>query len=260
MDYLISVIIPCYNSIKTIEKCVYSIFTQNFSVFEIICVDDGSTDGTFEKLLVLKNECPNNIKFHIIQQQNSGPSLARNNGIKKSSGNFIAFLDSDDYWLNNKIFSDVKFLRENSNVKLICSDDLKISTKQIKFDELLYSNIIITSSVVVERNCIYENLFDEMQKYSEDYKAWLKIVYYNEAYVISPRMVYSVDSLKSGSKNFIRNGLSSKLLKMELNELNNFYEFYKDGLISFGKLSIIIVYSLLKYSRRLLILAFSKVK
>jgi len=91
-DTKFSVIIPCYNSSKTIEKTLDSIFSQHYSNFEVIVINDGSSDDT---LNILKQQ-ENRIK--IINQKNSGVSTARNKGVNHASGDWIAFCDSDDTW------------------------------------------------------------------------------------------------------------------------------------------------------------------
>ncbi|WP_426355796.1 glycosyltransferase [Latilactobacillus sakei] len=91
---LISIVIPCYNVEKYIEKCIYSIIGQDYNNFEIILVDDGSTDETLE-LITKLSYLDDRIK--VIHQDNKGRSIARNKGIALSKGEYITFVDSDDY-------------------------------------------------------------------------------------------------------------------------------------------------------------------
>lgn len=93
---LISVIIPVYNSIKYLEKCLNSIRYQTYNNFEVICVNDGSKDGSSG---VLKWFCENDSRFRIIKQQNSGVSSARNRGLEEAKGEYISFIDADDWAL-----------------------------------------------------------------------------------------------------------------------------------------------------------------
>ena len=92
----ISVVIPVYNTEKYIEKCICSVIGQSFNDIEIICINDGSTDGSFE-ILKKYEEKDNRIKIH--SQQNKGVSAARNAGIRLSQGEYLYFLDSDDFLL-----------------------------------------------------------------------------------------------------------------------------------------------------------------
>lgn len=94
---LISVILPTYNRKRFLAGAFKSLASQQYKNWELIIVDDGSTDGSIELLTQLKDSVVNPVK--IIQQENSGPAVARNRGIVEASSDFIAFFDSDDYWL-----------------------------------------------------------------------------------------------------------------------------------------------------------------
>lgn len=92
----ISIIIPCYNVEKYVEKCIKSIMNQTYSELEVIVIDDKSTDGTYDVLLKLKKEY--NDRFILLQnEKNSGLAYTRNFGVKKATGKYIGFIDSDDY-------------------------------------------------------------------------------------------------------------------------------------------------------------------
>lgn len=90
---LISVIIPVYNSKDFLEECLNSVTLQTYTNLEIICINDGSTDGSEE---ILKDFQQKDKRIIILEQQNLGASVARNNGIKTAKGEFISFVDSDD--------------------------------------------------------------------------------------------------------------------------------------------------------------------
>ena len=94
MNALVSIITPSYNSAKFIAETIYSVQNQTYPNWEMIIVDDGSSDDTEDVVLsIIEND--NRIQFHKLSQ-NSGPAVARNTGIEKAKGNYIAFLDSDD--------------------------------------------------------------------------------------------------------------------------------------------------------------------
>ena len=97
----ISVVIPVYNASKYIQKCVDSILVQSLHDIEIICIDDGSTDGTSE---ILEKIAKKDSRIKIIKQKNSGASSARNNGIRQAKGEYILFVDSDDFIIGNYAF------------------------------------------------------------------------------------------------------------------------------------------------------------
>ncbi len=111
----ISVIIPAYNREKTIERCIDSVLSQTYPVDEIIVVDDGSTDDTVKRV-----ENINNGIIRILEQNHKGAQAARNLGIKAAKGDYIAFLDSDDEWLPNKLEVQVPYLRGRKDIVVYC--------------------------------------------------------------------------------------------------------------------------------------------
>jgi len=122
---LISVVIPAYNRAKTIEKCVQSILDQTYQNFEIIVVDDCSTDNTCDVVLSMKDYRIRLLKL----DKNSGAQVARNKGIIEAKGDWIAFLDSDDFWLANKLELQIQEL-----AKLEFRSDVVIHTNCYCFD------------------------------------------------------------------------------------------------------------------------------
>ena len=114
----ISIIIPVYNTQEYLKRCLNSIINQSYKVsYEIICIDDGSTDKSVDILNQYKSKYPDN--FKILYQKHSGQAEARNLGIKSAAGNFIMFIDSDDFIAEN-------LLKE-------CSNKLKIYILSIPF-------------------------------------------------------------------------------------------------------------------------------
>jgi glycosyltransferase involved in cell wall biosynthesis len=118
---LISVVIPMYNRKNTIDCCLNSVLNQSYENLEIILIDDCSTDGTVEHI---RNTYTDK-RINIIQlKKNSGAQKARNEGIKNANGEWVAFLDSDDEWLPQKIEKQVKILEENNfNPYLVIHSD-----------------------------------------------------------------------------------------------------------------------------------------
>lgn len=117
---IISVIIPVYNSEKYISKCLDSVIAQTYSRWEIICIDDGSTDKSSEIICDYQKRYEN---INLIVQSNAGPGVARNEGIKKAKGEYIVFLDSDDYISPNYF----KYLVEKADK----SDVIFINVRQV---------------------------------------------------------------------------------------------------------------------------------
>jgi glycosyltransferase involved in cell wall biosynthesis len=184
-----SVIIPTYNRLDNLKIALNSVLKQTYQEFEIIIVDDGSKDKTQEYIESLKN---NKIKY--IWQENSGlPSVARNNGIKLATNEWISFLDSDDFWEKDKLeFVKNEILNnqkenlvaighwENLLVNGIKKNILKhgIESDNI-YEELLFKgNVYSTSAMTVRKN-----ILDKLDGYNisakyyivEDYELWLRV-------------------------------------------------------------------------------------
>lgn len=111
----ISVVIPAYNRESTIEKCLKSVINQTYPPYEIIVVDDGSADNTIQKAAELNCE-----KVRILKQNHKGAQAARNYGIRAAKGDYIAFLDSDDEWLPDKLEIQVPYLDGRKDVVVYC--------------------------------------------------------------------------------------------------------------------------------------------
>jgi glycosyltransferase involved in cell wall biosynthesis len=193
----VSVVIPTYNRAGLIGKPIRSVLAQSYQDFEIVVVDDCSTDNT-EKVLESFNDP--RIRY-IRHQQNSGAAIARNTGINNSTSPYIAFLDSDDEWLPEKLAkqlnlfqqcgSDVGFIytgfaavNESNQVQRVMSSSYRGSLH----DRLLYSNFIGTpSTVMVKRNYLQQvKGFDpDMPSFIEDWDLWLRLSEHCQFEVIS---------------------------------------------------------------------------
>lgn len=113
----VTCIIPAYNALRFINETIESVLAQTVPAAEIIVVDDGSTDGTLDAIAQYGD------KIRSLTQPNAGPAAARNNGVRNSSGEFIAFLDADDMWTSNKI--ETQLARFSANPELqVCFADL----------------------------------------------------------------------------------------------------------------------------------------
>ena len=189
-SFFISVIIPTFNREKTILRALDSVIKQNGCIsFDVWIIDDGSTDKTKE---IISNYVKENFlenKIHYIYQENSGVSSARNLGIEKSAGQWLAFLDSDDEWLEDKLIKQVSFMRENSEYELIHGDEIWIRNgvrvNQMKkhkkeggdiFIRSLELCLISPSAVMIKRDLLRDhNNFSAEMTVCEDYDLWLKI-------------------------------------------------------------------------------------
>ena len=181
----VSVIIPTYNSAQFIAEALESVFVQTYKDYEVIVVDDGSTDNTKE---VLK---PYMSKIRYIYKENGGAASARNVGIKNARGEYIAFLDSDDLWLPEKLEKQMGYFEEHPQVDMVFANCVRFSEevsntrndiRQLVSDDMFVNiwwyNIIPTSTVIVKRECFKKvGFFDESRELetTEDKEMWLRI-------------------------------------------------------------------------------------
>lgn len=130
----VSIIIPIFNPGEYFKKCLDSVVNQTLKEIEIICIDDGSDDGSLD---ILESYAKNDSRFNILHQQNSGAGAARNKGIENSNGEFILFLDSDD-WIENDICEKLYNHASNLDVDLVLFDVIwyfKNSNEMISYFE-----------------------------------------------------------------------------------------------------------------------------
>ena len=116
MDYFISIIIPIYNIEKYVEQCVNSVLEQSYKKFEVLLIDDGSKDKSGEICDIL---CGLDDRVRVIHKKNGGLSSARNEGIINSKGDYIIFMDGDDYWDDSDFLHDIVNGLNKSNADLI---------------------------------------------------------------------------------------------------------------------------------------------
>ncbi|MEO5917533.1 MAG: glycosyltransferase family 2 protein [Luteolibacter sp.] len=189
---MVSVIIPTYNRIGTIRQAVESVLAQTYPDIEIVIADDGSTDGTCESLESYGD------KIRIVKQPNRGPSAARNLGVKESSGEILAFLDSDDLWLPEKIERQMEVLEAGGKSVpcCICNATLEsepgktmtsfeaaeINCKSeagyiLNLSQLLATRFVLFNQVVVVRREVFERIggFNEDLWLLEDHDLALRL-------------------------------------------------------------------------------------
>ena len=184
---LVSVIIPTYNRAALLERAIKSVCTQTYTNWELLLVDDASNDGTTKLLENLISE-DSRIKYFRPWESNMGVSCARNYGIKSSRGALIAFLDSDDEWLEGKLEKQLK-LYNRDPYRLCHSNEIwvrrGVRVNQMKkheksggyiYDKCLALCCISPSAAVVERQVFEEiGVFDESLLVCEDYDLWLRV-------------------------------------------------------------------------------------
>ncbi len=193
MQPTISTIIPTYNNASFIAEAISSVLAQTYPVHEIIVVDDGSIDDT--ETIVQKLQSASSIRIHYIKKENGGPNSARNLGLSKATGEFVAFLDADDRWGPAKLAQQIELFTKNpelglvyGNYKIIGTDGtdrpdiptvpLNPEVQGYAFEKLLPGNLILGSaSNVLIKKSVFDTvgLFDESLRVGEDWDMWLRI-------------------------------------------------------------------------------------
>ena len=205
---IVSVIIPTYNRAHLIGRAIKSVLNQTYQDFEIIVVDDGSTDNTGEIIRGFKDK---RVKYIKKYKENKGSSVARNIGIKVARGKYIALLDSDDEWLPEKLDKQIKVLQsESPEVGVVYSNLLYIDENgknMSKFrnpkkegyiyEDLLGKNYVGTdSTLLIRKECFNRvGLFDDLLNTQQDWDMWIRIAkYYRFALIKVPLVKYRLHS------------------------------------------------------------------
>lgn len=211
MNSLISVIMPAYNSSKYVKEAIKSVLEQTYKNIELIIIDDASSDETVS--IVRKMKLIDNRITLYVNKQNEGVSYSRNRGIKKASGEWVAFLDSDDFWHKEKLEIQLKYAEEK-NLNFIFTgvsyidekgNGLKSTfqvPKKVSYGQLLKQNVIACSSVLIKK--VYMEKYKmENDKTHEDFGSWLRILK-EETYaygINKPLLIYRISAnSKSGNK------------------------------------------------------------
>ena len=183
----VSIIIPVYNAAPYIGETLESVFRQTFTDYEVIVVDDGSQD----KAELVAALAPFRERIVYLSQENRGAAAARNTGIRRARGRFIAFLDADDLWEPEFLQQQINFVEEGQydfayTDALICGDtdfagrtfmDIAPSTGEVNFESLMAGKCnVISSSVVVRRESVIEaGSFDEGLRNAHDFDLWIRL-------------------------------------------------------------------------------------
>lgn len=180
---MVSIIMPNYNGDANLEKSIRSVLNQSFTNFELIIIDDNSTDNSLKVINHFLNS-DKRIKL-LVNEENIGPSLSRNKGVNFSRGKYIAFLDSDDLWEKSKLEIQVNFMESNeikfsytSYVKFDHNDLIRTVHARLKINEkmLLRKNYLGTSSVMINKEFFGEMIEFKDLKRAEDYELWLRLI------------------------------------------------------------------------------------
>ena len=196
---VVSIICPTYNSVMYLADTIESIINQTYSNWELLITDDCSTDITWQLLQEYANKDKRIKVFQLTK--NSGPGIARNNSIQHSTGRFIAFCDSDDQWLQNKLEKQINFMLEKdcalsfSSYKII--DEVGIpqgyvqAKTMVDYSTMLKNNYIGCLTAIYDTNKIGKLLLEDIRK-RQDWALWLSILKKTDkAYgIIDPLAIY----------------------------------------------------------------------
>jgi len=226
-----SVIIPTYNRAQLVGRAIRSVLNQTHQDFELIVIDDASTDITKD---VIKGFKDSRIRY-IRLKSNRGAYAARNIGLRVAKGEFVAFLDDDDEWLAEKLETQLRLFRSNPRVKLVHVSALDIFPngemlprisvfKGHCYEKLLVQDDIITSSVIVYKECFDKvGYFEEELRLYGDWDMWIRLSkHYNFGLIKRPlvrTMIHQGSLQRSGVARDMR--YREMVIKRHLDEIEN---------------------------------------
>ncbi|MDR1001422.1 MAG: glycosyltransferase [Clostridiales bacterium] len=181
----VSVVMPAYNAERTIEESIRSVSAQTYTEWELIVIDDCSTDGTDATVMRLSGADPR-VKYYR-NGQNSGVAYSRNKGVNLANSEYIAFLDSDDKFSSNKLERQMAFMKiHNAQISYTASAFIDSEGNPFRYIlpavgwltyyKLLKRNLMSCSSVMVKRDLIVKYPFTNRKNTHEDFVSWLYIV------------------------------------------------------------------------------------
>jgi len=244
---LVSIITPSFNSAKFIKECIDSVLSQTYKNWEMIIVDDVSSDNSNE---IIEEYIKKDNRIRLIKlEKNSGPAVTRNRAIKEAQGRYIAFLDADDIWMSQKLEKQLQFMKDNNitfsyteYVKI--NDDSKVISevierpKKVNYKKMLNSNYIPCLTAIYDTQILGKVYMPNILK-RQDYGLWLKILKkVDYAYALNESLAkYRIHSSSISSNKIVAAIYVWKLFR-EVERLNIFqatYYFINYMIISFIK-------------------------
>ena len=256
MNPQVSVILNCYNSEKYVSQAIESVLNQSYANWELICFDNNSNDNTVN----LIKSYNNTRVFIYINEVNENLSIARNKAISKANGDLIAFLDSDDIWLPQKLYEQVQIFKAKPNLGLVYNDayyfrdEVEIHMQLYKyrknyvgncFDKLLVDYFLCISTCMVNKKSLISKQieFDNILNVCEDLDYFLKIsLFFEIGYVNQPlvkyrvhnnSMTYNQTKLFIIEREIIRNNLESDKFIVQSHKKSIEYFKYLNNIANF---------------------------
>lgn len=247
-----SVIIPTYNAEQTIARAIDSVLAQTYEHYEIIVIDDASTDGTAN---LVQTKYGDRITF-IQKVTNTGSSGTRNAGMEVANGDYIAFLDADDTWHPDKLLLVDTILEANPGIMFFyhpyTMDNISkkklpenIMLYKLPFVKLLPANVIATSCAIIKNDPRFR--FEVSMRYTEDYDLWLRIGYKHKIYFINIPLTQIYRPFLSGG------GISSNKWKMRKGEMRAYSRLTRSNPLFILLLPFLLLSSMGKYLAKLVI-------
>lgn len=246
----ISIVIPAYNAANSLKKAIDSCMQQTLKPYQIIVVNDASTDDT-DNLATEYNEV-----LVITLNENSGPSKARNTGWNAATGDIVAFLDADDSWKENKLELISEIFANNDNVQLLghaydvvghtMNRKQNNNIQQKSYASILLKNPFQPSCMAIRREMPLR--FDETYRYCEDHELAIRIAFKQYGCYW-----YDVRLTVLGRPQLSKGGASGNKWKMRIGELKLYTSIYKHNLLFIPFIPLLWLYSLCKMAYRLLL-------
>jgi len=240
MHPLISVIIAAYNADKYIKEAIDSVLNQTYKNFELIVIDDGSTDKTAQIAKSYKG------KLKYVYKENGGVSTARNTGIKLAQGEFVAFLDADDVWIENKLHDQVEHLNKNEDLAMIFTNMIIIdesgenvlghfnSKESIPYDGFIFEYflkkpVLYPSTLLIKKNVFEEiGYFNEKLKSCDDTDLFFRAFQYVQVGLVEKELVRYREVENSLSRSMRSHECHITMLSEFLDNNPNILEKYED--------------------------------
>ena len=238
LDIRFSVVIPLYNKEKYIRRTLQSVLSQSYPFFEIIVVDDGSSDGSVAIVKSLKDD-----RIRLVEQSNAGVSAARNRGVQEANEQYVAFLDADDYWHVEYLHKVAELIRGYPEAGMYAARYAEVNNQMVRPFNLrveegfhqgyidyfeLYAKTflspICTSAVIVRKNVfMYSGGFPSGIRAGEDIMLWIKIATHEKIAYLNEVLAYYNNDVD------VANRLSKKLYAPKENYIFSLSELRDEG-------------------------------